>query len=101
MEQIFHPYKNLKGLLKYIENMEKDEFIDFQKSLLEKMQSELFKSYNFEKPRDFDQEYYQKIEGMLLLLKGMGVEKLEIKYKIDKEIMDIDIIDLNKMVARS
>lgn len=93
---LYNPYKHLKGLLKYINNMSKEEYLDFQKSLLESMQKEMYKSYHPQLPRDFDQEYYNKIEKMLLLLKEMGKVKSEVKVDFK-----LDNFKIQKMVARS
>lgn len=93
---LYNPYKHLKGLLKYIQNMTKNEYLDFQKGLLESMQKELYKNYHPGYPRDFDQEYYNKIEKMLLLIKGMDLPKKENTLKNIKFNLEMKSFMKNK-----
>lgn len=64
---LWNPYRQNLGLLKYAQNMERSEFIEFQYQLLECMRKEVFD--DFGTSADPDQEYYDMISKMIENLK--------------------------------
>ena len=71
---LYNPYKQNLGLLQYAQNMERDEFIDFQSQLLESMRSDIFEKVDLDK-MDIDQTYYNAITSMIDNLKVIQTKK--------------------------
>ena len=80
----WNPYKNMKGLLKYINNMTRNEFFKFQNELLRRVEKERFDSCNLNslnensKFIDWDQKDFQTITNMLGILDNVNVLKKDI-----------------------
>ncbi|AXH78825.1 MAG: hypothetical protein [Circular genetic element sp.] len=72
---LFNPYKQNLGLLKYAQNMKRNEFIEFQYQLLESMRSEIFDNYDLKEKNDIDQSYYDKISEMIDTVKSIKIKK--------------------------
>ena len=70
---LFNPYKQNLGLLQYAQNMEREEFIEFQYQLLESMRKDIFDEYNLAL-KDTDQTYYNTITEMIDTLKAIKIK---------------------------
>ena len=67
----WNPTGQLNGLIKYIGNMKKEEFLDFQKNLLNKLQDQHCEEWDY---IDWDEEFYSQMVNMLSILKSVKLK---------------------------
>ena len=78
----WNPYKNMKGLVKYIGNMKRNEFFEFQRNMLRHLESERFNSCNLNSLNensefiDWDQKDFETITNMLGILRSIKIKKV-------------------------
>lgn len=76
MEEInklkWNPTGTLNGLVKYIGNMRKEEFLDFQTNLLNKLQDQHVEEWDY---CDWDEQFYEKMVNILNILKTVKIKE--------------------------
>ena len=78
----WNPNKNLRGIVKYVGNMTRNEFFAFQKEMLKRIESERFESCNLKSLNensefiDWDQRDFETITNMLGILRSVKIKKV-------------------------
>ncbi|AXH78268.1 MAG: hypothetical protein [Circular genetic element sp.] len=78
----WNPYKNMKGLIKYIGNMKRNEFFEFQRNMLRHLESERFESCNLKSLNknsefiDWDQKDFEAVTNMLGILSTIKIKNV-------------------------
>lgn len=78
----WNPFKNNVGIVKYIGNMTRNEFFEFQKMMLKKIESERFDSCNLKslnndsKFIDWDKKDFETVSNMLDILSSIKIKKV-------------------------
>lgn len=78
----WNPNKNLRGINKYIGNMSRNEFFDWQRDMLRRVESERFNSCNLKSLNknsefiDWDERDFETITNMLGILSSVKIKKV-------------------------
>ena len=75
---LYNPFDTQMGYLKYQQNMERAQFIEFQYQMLEKARSDVFDNYDFNNT-DEDKDYYEFLTNTIEALKLVKIKKNKIK----------------------
>lgn len=76
----WNPYKQIKGLIKYVDRMSHSEFLDVQESLVNGIMKEVYSNYIWS---DHETDYYEMMVQLLNDLKKLKMRSIDIERTIN------------------